>query len=614
MTEKKTESLNIIELDQQVEDEVRKVKEIISAIPKDRVQSRIARISMGGETLYSLTLEKLSDNTRNTPAQLEYLNAFEIAASVFRAASLELRKGMDILALEQRYGAQLDAREERAAIRENGTGGDEEENDNLRKRIVDGIFLSNRYALRFAGEVGLTLLGSEKADVKNRFSFGTKYDGSKERDELTAQLSRVAAVDLERVIEDKRSRKEEVVDEDIKYTLEGIFTSWVNQFNWDTWKDVAEGFNLQETKLKYGNYSLQAGEFKKKYDLVVCDDKFMNVQKEDAIGAEGKYKDEEKKLGTVLWNAGKILFGYNHDMRTNPRGTPPFVIFSYGEPGCGKTFVSHAYLRSLAEKFREGGRPIWIATHSVTDYASHYQNQTANALNEWGQQINDFPGVVIAYVADADMVFHSRQDPNLTIEQKQTTSVYLKLFDGTAIDKKQGRVLFVMDANYIENIDAATQSRVFDKIAHVRRFEEPSEFAALARKLIVGKYKQEEIPIAEKQWDEIGEFIYETPLSTREVTSVLGQVIGDYDWPEDKWFCSDEEAAELVQAHLAGIDHNHVMQTFDNYCSKRTEIADKSGSDIITDPNERFRRYQARVEQWKGDLTKTARDTGMSGE
>jgi hypothetical protein len=89
-----------IDFEAQVEKEIADTKRIIG-----RRDSGVASaIALPGDTIYGAVVESLSERTRNTPAQINYLNAYEKALAVFRASSLELRKAIDILSLEERLG------------------------------------------------------------------------------------------------------------------------------------------------------------------------------------------------------------------------------------------------------------------------------------------------------------------------------------------------------------------------------------------------------------------------------------------------------------------------------------------------------------------------------
>lgn len=559
------------------EAELNAVKEIIS---RTASRNRLAQKGGAGRSLYEVVVGELSNSSRNTEKQIEYLSVFEQAAALFRSAALELRKAMDILTLEQRLGAQ---REAISRAKKETPGGmykaDEESADELQKELTDKIFFSNRYALYFAGNLGLALLKSQKADIKNQFSFGTVADSSANRDEHTEALARVASQDLERVIGEKRGQQLEVSDEDLRYTLEGIFTSWVNQFNWLTFKDLAGKCGLDETKLRCGNYSMQAGEFKAKSDQVVVDDRFMKVSRSDVIGSV--------EFAKILWNNLIKLGAYSHDMRRNPYD-PASVIFTYGEPGGGKTFVAHALINSFAELCRQKGIPVWALTHSTTDYASHYQNKTANELAALAAKINEFPGIVLMYVADADNIFLSRKDERLTAEQQQTLGVYFKMFDGSLVPKN-GKFLAIMDANYIEGIDDATKSRLFDEIVELKRFEKPEDFAELAKRSLTKGTQG--LQITDVEWLEIGKYLLTCPLSNREIGHVIKNLRRGYDVPEEMLGKPFEEHEAFRNQHLQGLTKQKITEKFDNYIRTRMEIERKAYESKRKEDALRFLQY-----------------------
>ncbi|MEK6845460.1 MAG: hypothetical protein AABY26_01770, partial [Nanoarchaeota archaeon] len=343
---------DIKELELHPEAEIETIKRIIAGIPAAdetiKNQSNVHGSAQTGtssksgffakyarENLYRLVVDELSNGTRSNKEQLGYLEVLEQTLGVFRVAALELRKEMDVLTLEQRLGMHLQIVPPEK--KKEGTGDNEhddgkvlpladKETQSLQRQISDLIFFSNRYALYFAGQVGLALLNSEPAKVENRFSFGTKYDSSKDRDDLTSRLAKVVQEDFSRIIVDKKSRQEKLGDEDLKYTLEAVFTSWINQFQWGTFAELGKSFGIDKLKLRWKGYSVQVGEFKKSYDTIVVDEKFMKAKRDDVIGNED-YKNQ-------VWQSLLRLAGYDFEHQDNPF-SPPGVIFTYGTPGGG---------------------------------------------------------------------------------------------------------------------------------------------------------------------------------------------------------------------------------------------------------------------------------------
>ncbi len=567
-----------LSIDQAVEKDIDSVKKIISQTKSG---------TRAGTTLYELVTEELSDGTRNTSTQIEYLSAFERAVSAFRCAAYELRKQMDVLTLEQRLRSQQTAaaevkkseleKIEPVQYKETVAEQAATESTQLKQQITDAKLFSNRYALFFAGQIGLALLNLEKTSTVKNFTFGDKYDASTEKDVLAASLAKVATEDLKDILNEKKSKYGSISDEDIKYTLEHIFTTWINQFSWQTFKDVAEKYGTQNLKIKYSNYSVLAGEFKKRYDIVVVDDRFMSVNKEDVIG--------NKEFVKTIYESGIRLLGYNHEKKKNPL-RPPTVIFTFGQPGCGKTFGAHACVQAIAEEARKRGIPLKALTHSVTDYASHYQNLTANKLNSLVEEIREWQGPVLMYVADADIIFMSRKDPQITQEQRQTNSVYMKMFDGSVIPKN-GKFIAIMDANYIDGIDDATKSRVFDVILELKRFGNAEDFSELARRTLT-KGTNGIRAVTEQDWRELGGYLLQSQLSNREVTHVLDQLYTGFKIDESILDKPYEEQEAFVVQYLESLSKGEIINRFDTYIRTRLEIEENSRNAKIEADYKRF--------------------------
>ncbi|MBT5271823.1 AAA family ATPase [Candidatus Woesearchaeota archaeon] len=615
-----------IELDKQIQENLEQVRYVIrdTNLPTTK-PSRAERILGKSENpnLYEQIISELSEGTRNTPDQLNFLNAYETALSVFRTVALELRKEMDIITLEQRLNAQERAVQDKilrnlgttaglgsveeveaslARLEESDgtsmldddsstitylgkpsddeiearqteakkTQANEAEAVSLQKQITDAIFFSNRYALYFAGKVGLELLGEEKADVESILQFGSRLEGSKKRDELIAYLIKDTIISLGDIIGDKKAaptvttngKEETNKDDDLSYTLKATFTSWINQFNWPTWDEIAAEYGVEDLKMKFGNYSMLAGEFKKKSDIVIVDQKFMPVRKEAVIGGQ--------EFGQTLWKSMVKLGFYNHEEQDN-EADPPFVIFTYGDPGCGKTYNAHAYIRSFVDLCKDKGIPVWALTHSTTDYASHFQNKTANELSSLAGRINDFPGIVMMYVADADNIFTSRKSPGITSEQQNTLGVYFKMFDGTLIPKN-GKMMTIMDANYIDGIDDATKSRLFDEIIKLERFDQASQFEELARRML--SYKTASPGLTDGEWSQVGQYLLDGPLSIREITHVTRGLRGGFE--PDEALLGTPGASAIIRAqksdHLIQVGYDQVLGGFDHYITTRMEM------------------------------------------
>ncbi len=552
-----------IDLDQVVIKETNTIKDLI----RDAYIEDTEKVTK--RNLYTVVVEELSGNTRNTKDQIAYLDAFEKAVALFRATAMELRRAMDVLTLEQKLSA------EKEALKENRKP---DEISDLQKQLSEAIFFSNRYALFFAGNAGLAYLNSEKAALESKFSFGSKLDVSYDKDKQTSELAKSAAERFLDIIKEKRTNSSEITDDELKFTLESIFTSWINQFNWLTFKETAKKYELNETKIKFENFSLKEGEFKRKYDVVTVDEKFMDIRRDDVIGSQD--------FGRVIWDNLLKLGAYDTEKKKNPFD-PASVIFAYGEPGGGKTFTSHALIQSFADLCRSKGIPLLALTHSTTDYASHYQNKTANELAALGGRIKEFQGPVIMYVADADNIFLSRKDPNLTAEQRQTLSVYFKMFDGTMIPKN-GKFMAIMDANDLEGIDDATKSRLFDEITELKRFDKVDDFRELAKRSLT---KGIDLVLTDQDWCDIGNYLLNCPLSNREISHIIKKLRRGFTIEESMLGKPYDELVKYRNEQLKNITKDKVIGLFEEYINTRMEIERKSLINMAEDDRLRFLKF-----------------------
>ncbi len=572
-----------IVMDKDVENGEERVREVISTshaiIEAYLLRDQEDKAATLSPNLYQTIIELLSKSTRPSIQQIQYLEGYEAALGVFRAASIALRQEMDVETLEARLNslkqAQFDRQQKGEDVKPNG------ELATLEKEVNEAVFFSNRYALYFAGQVGLAILKSTGTNTKKKFNFGTKLDATPDNELLMAFLADSATTDLRRSIEADGKN----MDEQLKVVLENIFTTWVNQFNWYTHDKVAEARGVKGLNLKYKTFSMKDGEFKRRFDSVEIDDKFMQVKKEDVIGTQ--------ELGEKLWRNLMKLACYDVDRNKNPMD-PAFCIFTYGEPGGGKTFTAHAMVQSFGDLCKKLGIPFKAYTHSSTDYATSYQNETANALNTLAKEIKDFKGIVVMYVADADTILVSRKDPDLRIEQKQTLAVYNKMFDGTLIPKN-GKFMVIMDANELQGIDDATKSRLFDEIIEHKRFDKAEDFTALAKSLLT-KGASGGIEMTEDDWAYVGQYLLGSKLSNREITSVCRRIRGEYDVPEEMLTKPFEDKLAYRTDKVKGlITKDNVIFQIDDYINTRMEIERKAEESRKANDVDRF--YQAVIQR-----------------
>lgn len=548
----------ISELELDVSEEIDLVKEITR-------DTRYLDKKAGSVTnLYNAVVDSLSKGTMNSSQQVEYLDAFHNATALFRVTSLKLREKMDILTLEQLLQAQIRSGVEREELELNGDADpleDEEDKESITKRITNGVMLSNRYALGFAGQVGLALLEEDPAGIDTVYNF-EKRDATKDRDGQTEMLAKSTTHKLLAVVRGE----DQLTDEHLKNTLKAVFTSWTNQFNWNTWKDVAESYGIDKVKLKYGNYSMLEGEFKSQCDRMEIDTTFMNVHKEDVIGNE--------EFIDYLWDELLMLACFDPERNENPY-EPKISILTLGESGCGKTFGAHAVIRSFEDLCKDIGLPFKAVNHSPSDYASTYQNATFLKLTEQVQGFNLWPGVGVMYIADADAVFVTR-DSNIRVEEQRTQQVYFKMLDGTLVDKTAGKFMVIADANYVDGIDEATKNR-FAGWYHLKRFEKPKEFADLIQLTLLKGLNGIQIP--EEKFLEAGEYILnETQLSNRQIDHVVKSLRGVKCDPKMvmRRASFDEHAAYRMEQINENLSGDRIVVAFKDYWETQAEIEEES--------------------------------------
>lgn len=606
-------------LDEQVQKDLNDTKKIIStSIPQQGAKGDDGNY----ENLYDTTIRLLSDSTRTNQNQLGYLEAFEKAVSVFRESSLSLRKAMDTQTLVERLGVleaavqEMDLRREtrrttrleeikaRLNGNETGTNGREttetagkpeakkyEERtrrEELKEQITEAVSFSNRYALYFAGQVGLALLNGEKAgEIDDRYFFGTEYEAMEDRDMLASHLALSGINGLKRTIADKKAKNLEVSDDDLKKACERVFTSWINQFRWETFKDVAKKQAIEDLVLKYDNFSTKEGEFSRKYDVVLVEGRFMNAKVQDLIGQD----KHTKRMQQLFYR----LLGWDEEKRDNPFA-PPTVVAIHGAPGCGKTMSAHAYINWFIELCKELKKPLLAIQHSIDDYGSKYQNDTPIKLAARRDKIRDFPGVCVLQASDVDTFMPESRSKEPTQEENKVNGIYFSMFDNSRIP--YGKFMAILDANHVDNIDPALKSRFGERI-ELARFSQPEDFAKYAKAYL--NKNSDGVGIIEGEWIKLGQYLLESDLSNREIANVLNTLRGGFEVTPELLMKSYAEKVAFRNNYLKSINLGMVTEKFDEFISTTQEIERQS----------RLAKLQDQMSRYQLDL-ETKPETGKS--
>ena len=171
---------------------------------------------------------------------------------------------------------------------------------------------------------------------------------------------------------------------------------------------------------------------------------------EDIVG-----NDEYVQAGLKL---ARDVAAFDLEAGSSPKRINP-ILFGLGRPGCGKTITAHAIGNYFLDYCRQRDIPARFKVIRRTDWASAYQNASANQLVKiFKEEVYGFDGVCGVYWADIDTAFASRSSGDLRSEEKNTLGAVFGIFDGTLIPK-DGKWFMICDANYMQ-MDEATTSRI----------------------------------------------------------------------------------------------------------------------------------------------------------
>lgn len=240
--------------------------------------------------------------------------------------------------------------------------------------------------------------------------------------------------------------------------------------------------------------------------------------------------------------------GFDLVARANPKRINP-VLFAMGDPGCGKTVTCHAIGNYFLRYCRERGVPARFVVITRTDWASSYQNASAQQLVDiFKRQVAGFEGVVGVYWPDIDTAFAARSEAGLRSEEKNILGASFGIFDGTVIPKN-GQWFMLTDANTL-NMDTATISRITQDPFHLRGAASADDFVTLMRDKKLGHHRAH-LPITDAQWRELGQACIDGGLSGRAVENITRRVITEiesFEYP-DAYFTAplDERRAMIAQ-------------------------------------------------------------------
>ena len=273
----------------------------------------------------------------------------------------------------------------------------------------------------------------------------------------------------------------------------------------------------------------------------------------------------------------RAVAGFDLTRGQNPRPIRNPVLFSLGAPGCGKTVTAHAIGNYFLDLCRQHGIPARFRIIRRTDWASHYQNKSANELLRiFRDEIFDFPGVAGAYWPDIDTAFAAREDPGVRAEEKAVLGTLFGLLDGT-VGPKNGKWFLISDANFL-TMDEATLSRLSQDPHYARGPETREHFVELLRDKKLASLASH-FHLSQDEWDRFGQRCADSGLSGRAVDNIAGKLlsqIDDVEVPDEYFSMTYDDKVALLEGRRKSFDFAHLDQLLDRYIRFEKEAEERA--------------------------------------
>ncbi|MBI4423924.1 MAG: AAA family ATPase [Elusimicrobia bacterium] len=276
--------------------------------------------------------------------------------------------------------------------------------------------------------------------------------------------------------------------------------------------------------------------------------------------------------------------GFDLKAGKNPKRMRNQVLFVLGSPGCGKTVTAHAignYFLGLCDK---AGLPGRMRVIRRTDWASSYQNQSANTLLEiFREEVFNAPGVCGVYWPDIDTAFAARSDGDIRQEERANLGAIFGILDGT-IGPKNGRWFLVCDANTLR-MDEATLSRLSQAPLKALGPVSPDSFVKLLRDVKL-RGKEAWLPISPEEWLALGRRCVEEKLSGRSVDALAGRILTemeDFEEPDEYFSLPFEEKQKLIDRLSRNIPAARVQDLITDHVRFERESQAKAEADRFLD-------------------------------
>ncbi|MBI5245319.1 MAG: AAA family ATPase [Elusimicrobia bacterium] len=272
--------------------------------------------------------------------------------------------------------------------------------------------------------------------------------------------------------------------------------------------------------------------------------------------------------------------GFDIKAGVNPKKVRNQVLFVLGTPGCGKTATAHALGRYFLDLCKTAGLPSRMRIIRRTDWASAYQNQSANSLLEiFKAEVFNAPGVCGVYWPDIDTAFAARGDSDIRQEEKSILGTLFGILDGT-VGPQNGRWFLICDANTL-NMDEATLSRISQNPIRALGPASAADFIRLLRDVKL-RGKGPWLPVSDEEWKSVGERCVLKRLSGRAVDHLAGRILTemeDFEEPDEYFSMPLEEKRKLIAKLSRPVGAQRILDMIEEYCRFERDSQRKSEED-----------------------------------
>ncbi|MFV8749255.1 AAA family ATPase [Nannocystaceae bacterium ST9] len=328
------------------------------------------------------------------------------------------------------------------------------------------------------------------------------------------------------------------------------------------------GVALSKRKVRIGNLRYEGFSSRSASEPVTD---LKPVRLEDIVGNQ-EYVEAGLKLA-------RDVAAFDLETGTSPKRINP-VLFGLGRPGCGKTITAHAIGNYFLDYCAARDIPARFKVIRRTDWASSYQNASANELVRiFKEEVYGFEGVCGVYWPDIDTAFASRGSGDLRMEEKNNLGAVFGIFDGTLIPK-DGKWFMICDANYMQ-MDEATRSRIAQNPFTVAGPTTAGDFVTLLRDVLLRDVKRYIAP-DDARWTEVGEACVTTKLSGRNVESIANNIrahVQDFEYPDDYFKADIDQRRQIIDRLSKRVAIDEMLERVHKFAEFQAEAEDKAAKD-----------------------------------